>query len=106
MTEELHSDPGRLLDPIDRFSEVLFGLFILFPARGVIDYCAQQTEAVTTGAWWTTWPGGSVRPDARVSRVETLTRERPADWLWSYRRWKVRRELQSAPGAAANDASA
>jgi len=28
-------------------------------------------------------------------RVEALTREHPADWLWSYRRWKVRRK----PGA-------
>ena len=33
--------------------------------------------------------------------VEALIRERPADWLWSYRRWKVRRE----PEAAATDAS-
>lgn len=29
-------------------------------------------------------------------RVEALTRERPADWLWSYRRWKVRRDVQPA----------
>jgi lauroyl/myristoyl acyltransferase len=33
--------------------------------------------------------------------VEALTCERPADWLWSYRRWKVRR----VPEAAATDAS-
>jgi KDO2-lipid IV(A) lauroyltransferase len=29
--------------------------------------------------------------DRYARRVESLTRERPADWLWSYRRWKVRR---------------
>ncbi len=30
--------------------------------------------------------------DRYARRVEALTRERPADWLWSYRRWKVRRQ--------------
>ena len=25
-------------------------------------------------------------------RVEALVRERPAEWLWSYRRWKMRRD--------------
>lgn len=33
--------------------------------------------------------------------VEALTRERPPDWLWSYRRWKVRRDPQ--PEAATLD---
>jgi len=32
--------------------------------------------------------------------VEALTRERPADWLWSYRRWKVRRHRERGDEAA------
>ena len=28
-----------------------------------------------------------------AQRVESLVRERPAEWLWSYRRWKVRRNM-------------
>lgn len=28
-----------------------------------------------------------------AARVEALVRERPAEWLWSYRRWKVRRNF-------------
>lgn len=38
--------------------------------------------------------------------VEALTRERPPDWLWSYRRWKVRREREAVRDAAATDTSA
>jgi KDO2-lipid IV(A) lauroyltransferase len=34
--------------------------------------------------------------DRYARHVEALTREHPADWLWSYRRWKVRG--QRAPG--------
>jgi KDO2-lipid IV(A) lauroyltransferase len=30
--------------------------------------------------------------DRYARRVEALTREHPADWLWTYRRWKVRRQ--------------
>jgi KDO2-lipid IV(A) lauroyltransferase len=37
--------------------------------------------------------------DRYARHVEVLTREHPADWLWSYPRWKVRRER--APGAEA-----
>jgi KDO2-lipid IV(A) lauroyltransferase len=33
-------------------------------------------------------------------RVEALTREHPADWLWSYRRWKVRRHRDRDARAA------
>lgn len=35
--------------------------------------------------------------DRFAKRVEVLTRERPGDWLWSYRRWRVKREPQAAP---------
>jgi KDO2-lipid IV(A) lauroyltransferase len=28
-----------------------------------------------------------------ASRVEAMVRERPAEWLWSYRRWKMRRNM-------------
>jgi len=38
--------------------------------------------------------------------VEELIRERPADWLWSYRRWKVRREPVAIRDPAANGTSA
>ncbi len=34
--------------------------------------------------------GGITERYAR--RVEALVRERPAEWLWSYRRWKMRRD--------------
>jgi lauroyl/myristoyl acyltransferase len=29
--------------------------------------------------------------------VERVTRERPADWLWNYRRWKVQRDAEGNP---------
>lgn len=44
--------------------------------------------------------------DRYARQVEELTRERPADWLWSYRRWKVRREPEAASGGVANGDSA
>ncbi len=37
--------------------------------------------------------------DRYARRVEALTREHPADWLWSYQRWRVRG--QRAPGEEA-----
>ena len=40
-------------------------------------------------------PGGLI--DRYAERIEAFTRERPADWLWSYRRWKVRRSADSGP---------
>ena len=43
--------------------------------------------------------------DRYARHVEVLTRERPADWLWSYRRWKVRREPEAVNEAAATDVS-
>lgn len=33
--------------------------------------------------------------DRFAAAVEALTRERPADWLWTYRRWKVQRDAQA-----------
>jgi KDO2-lipid IV(A) lauroyltransferase len=40
-------------------------------------------------------------PGALIERyaaaVERLTRERPADWLWNYRRWKVQRDAEGNP---------
>lgn len=41
--------------------------------------------------------------DRYARRVEALTREHPADWLWSYRRWKVRRRHVIGEGAALVD---
>ena len=38
-------------------------------------------------------------------RIEALTRERPADWLWSYRRWKVRRPRPSGDRVASTAAN-
>ena len=38
--------------------------------------------------------GGITERYAR--RVEALVRERPAEWLWSYRRWKMRRGADGA----------
>lgn len=36
MTQDLHGDPGRVLDPIDRYSEVLFGLFMVLTFTGTL----------------------------------------------------------------------
>lgn len=36
MTQDLQSDPGRVLDPIDRYSEVLFGLFMVLTFTGTL----------------------------------------------------------------------
>lgn len=62
-----------LIIPLIGVGLVLLGLLILFPATGVLDYCAQKTVPVVNGDWWTTWPGGSVRPDSRITRVESLS---------------------------------
>ncbi|TAK51418.1 MAG: hypothetical protein EPO25_16690 [Gammaproteobacteria bacterium] len=43
-------------------------------------------------------PGGLI--DRYARRIEDFTRERPADWLWSYRRWKVRRPGDAGAGPA------
>ncbi len=45
--------------------------------------------------------GEELAPGALIERyaaaVETLTRERPPDWLWNYRRWKVQRDADGNP---------
>ncbi len=45
--------------------------------------------------------GEELAPGALIERyaaaVESLTRERPADWLWNYRRWKVQRDAEGNP---------
>jgi Kdo2-lipid IVA lauroyltransferase/acyltransferase len=45
--------------------------------------------------------GEELAPGALIERyakeVEALTRERPADWLWNYRRWKVQRDAEGNP---------
>lgn len=48
---------------------------------------------------------GEQLPDGAIieryaGRVESLTRERPSDWLWSYGRWKVRRRRDRGDEAA------
>ncbi len=47
--------------------------------------------------------GGLIERYAR--HVEILTRDHPPEWLWPYRRWKVKRDA-SEGGAAGNSASA
>jgi KDO2-lipid IV(A) lauroyltransferase len=32
-----------------------------------------------------------------AAEIESLTRERPPDWLWNYRRWKVQRDAEGHP---------
>src|SRR5687767_1527789 len=32
-----------------------------------------------------------------AAEIESLTRERPPDWLWNYRRWKVQRDSDGNP---------
>jgi KDO2-lipid IV(A) lauroyltransferase len=32
-----------------------------------------------------------------AAEIESLTRERPPDWLWNYRRWKVQRDADGNP---------
>jgi KDO2-lipid IV(A) lauroyltransferase len=45
--------------------------------------------------------GEELAPGALIERyaaeVERLTRERPPDWLWNYRRWKVQRDAEGHP---------
>jgi KDO2-lipid IV(A) lauroyltransferase len=45
--------------------------------------------------------GEELAPGALIERyaaeIESLTRERPADWLWNYRRWKVQRDADGNP---------
>lgn len=45
--------------------------------------------------------GEELAPGALIERyaaeIESLTRERPADWLWNYRRWKVQRDAAGIP---------
>jgi Kdo2-lipid IVA lauroyltransferase/acyltransferase len=40
-------------------------------------------------------PGELIERYAGV--VERVTRERPPDWLWNYRRWKVQRDAEGNP---------
>jgi len=45
--------------------------------------------------------GEELAPGALIERyaaeIESLTRERPPDWLWNYRRWKVQRDAEGNP---------
>jgi KDO2-lipid IV(A) lauroyltransferase len=45
--------------------------------------------------------GEEIAPGALIERyaaeVERITRERPPDWLWNYRRWKVQRDAEGNP---------
>ena len=45
--------------------------------------------------------GEELAPGALIERyagaVERVTRERPPDWLWNYRRWKVQRDAEGNP---------
>ncbi len=43
-----------------------------------------------------TMPQGAII-ERYAAEVESLTRERPADWLWNYRRWKVQRDAEGNP---------
>lgn len=45
--------------------------------------------------------GEELAPGALIERyaaeIEAVTRERPPDWLWNYRRWKVQRDADGNP---------
>jgi KDO2-lipid IV(A) lauroyltransferase len=46
--------------------------------------------------------GGEELPTGAVieryaAEIEAVTRERPPDWLWNYRRWKVQRDAEGNP---------
>jgi len=45
--------------------------------------------------------GEALAPGAMIERyaaeIERNTRERPPDWLWNYRRWKVQRDAEGNP---------
>ena len=45
--------------------------------------------------------GEELAPGVLIERyaaeIESLTRERPPDWLWNYRRWKVQRDAHGNP---------
>ncbi len=46
-------------------------------------------------------PGGVM--DRYAARVEALVREQPADWLWTYRRWRAKPFVYGARGAEGRD---
>lgn len=56
-------------------------------------YCMRFVQIATAGE--------ELAPGALIERyaaeIEKNTRERPPDWLWNYRRWKVQRDAEGNP---------
>ncbi len=64
--------------------------------------CGASPAATTAcGSCQIAAAGEELAPGALIERyaaeVESLTRERPPDWLWNYRRWKVQRDAEGNP---------
>ncbi len=56
-------------------------------------YCMRFVQIAAAGE--EPAPGAVI--ERYAAEIERNTRERPADWLWNYRRWKVQRDAEGNP---------
>jgi KDO2-lipid IV(A) lauroyltransferase len=56
-------------------------------------YCMRFVQIAAAGE--ETAPGAVI--ERYAAEIERNTRERPPDWLWNYRRWKVQRDAEGNP---------
>jgi KDO2-lipid IV(A) lauroyltransferase len=56
-------------------------------------YCMRFVQIAAAGE---ELPTGAVI-ERYAAEIESLIRERPPDWLWNYRRWKVQRDAEGNP---------
>ena len=72
-------------------------------AAGLLPRDAARVAAATTASSSSRSrrPARNLPTGALIERyaaeIESLTRERPPDWLWNYRRWKVQRDAEGNP---------
>jgi KDO2-lipid IV(A) lauroyltransferase len=56
-------------------------------------YCMRFVQIAAAGEEFA--PGALI--ERYAAEIERHTRERPSDWLWNYRRWKVQRDAEGNP---------
>jgi len=56
-------------------------------------YCMKFVQIAAAGEEFA--PGALI--ERYAAEIERNTRERPPDWLWNYRRWKVQRDADGNP---------
>jgi KDO2-lipid IV(A) lauroyltransferase len=69
----------------------VFYLAMRRESRG--QYCIRFVQIAAAGEEFA--PGELI--ERYAAEIERITRERPADWLWNYRRWKVQRDAEGNP---------